>query len=256
MASKKNKSLLELLGEFEQIEDTTFYEGFLSTDKNFDNRILLIESSKQFYSFGDEDIVSKVEIGNNKFRIFVRNGVIGYSTSSFLTGVNIANIPFQVGMEDIAPPPPDYDKDAPTLVIEEELKDYDDDFSIMSLSSAFRSYNGRCVGGDSFPNNCAHFLSDAFIRAGYRELLPNNPHINARCSPAKRPIRARDMWSWFRSKARRTSRTVRRNTGMWAVFQLNESQYWGGHVVLLDSNAWKYQGTGWYGNWNQYLYQW
>jgi hypothetical protein len=49
---------------------------------------------------------------------------------------------------------------------------------------------------------------------------------------------------------------LQRNTGWWAIFQLNESVYWGGHVVLLDSNAWQYYGTGWYGTWNQYMYQW
>ncbi|GAQ47108.1 hypothetical protein AtubIFM54640_004235 [Aspergillus tubingensis] len=125
------------------------------------------------------------------------------------------------------------------------------------ISSIAAYWNNSCAGGDVQSNNCAHYLSDAFIRAGYTELSQPNQHINARCqTTARRPIRARDMWSWFRSKAQVSSRNVQRNTGWWAVFQLNESQYWGGHVAVLDSNAWVYYGTGWYPDWDQYCYQW
>src|SRR5262249_43882614 len=105
-------------------------------------------------------------------------------------------------------------------------------------------------------NNCAHFLSDALMRAGFSDLEPPAECINARCGKSARPIRARDMWCWFKSRATKTSRTPTRNTGTWAVFQLDEQEYWGGHVVLLDSDAWKYYGTGWYSKWEQYLYQW
>ncbi len=127
----------------------------------------------------------------------------------------------------------------------------------LSLAPVAAKWNNSCAGGDAFDNNCAHFLSDAFIRAGYEELKPNNPHIHARCgTAAKRPIRARDMWEWFQSKATKTSRTLTRNTGWWAVFQLDESAYWGGHVALWDSDADRKFGTGWYPQWNQYLYQW
>lgn len=169
-------------------------------------------------------------------------------------------------MEPFRPPPvPKYDANAPKKCTEckqpslEEIKP--ESPSLPSLKGVcimfFNTpdHKGSCVGGDRFENNCAHFLSDAFIRAGYTELLPSNPHINARCAPAKRPIRARDMWSWFQSKAVRTSRTPTKNTGMWAVFQLNEDLYWGGHVVILDSDQWVFYGTAWYGNWDQYLYQ-
>jgi hypothetical protein len=115
-----------------------------------------------------------------------------------------------------------------------------------------------CVGNDTFDNNCAHFLSDAFIRTGFSELLPPNSCIEsgARCAPASRLLRARNMWCWFKSKASNTSNTPTKNTGWWAVFQLDESQYWGGHAALLDSDSWTYYGTGWYPDWSQYLYQW
>lgn len=126
-----------------------------------------------------------------------------------------------------------------------------------TLESVASFWNDSCAGGDVYANNCAHFLSDAFIRAGFTELSGDVPCVHARCSTsAKRAIRARDMWCWFQAKATHTSSTLTRNTGWWAAFQLNESAYWGGHVVLFDSNSWTYYGTGWYPQWTQYLYQW
>jgi hypothetical protein len=64
------------------------------------------------------------------------------------------------------------------------------------------------------------------------------------------------MWCWFKTKASETGGEVARNTGLWAVFQLKENVYWGGHVAIIDSNTWKYYGTGWYSQWDQYAYKW
>jgi hypothetical protein len=126
-----------------------------------------------------------------------------------------------------------------------------------TIEGAAKLYLGSCAGGDSYDNNCAHYLSDAFIRTGFAELRNANDCIDARCSTtAKRPIRARDMWCWFKSGASESGGTVARDTGLWAVFQLKESVYWGGHVVIIDSGTWKYYGTGWYGDWDQYSYKW
>jgi hypothetical protein len=258
MKKQQEKGLSELLEVSGTLATATTYEGFLTDDKNIPNHKLLVESQNSFYSFNETDIIRIEEFGDNKVKIWVRNGAKAFRSSLFTTGIsNLTEIPFLVGMEDIKPPVPIFDPNAPLLSTEADIELFisKSDMSIMNLNSAYSLYNGRCVRGDSYPNNCAHFLSDAFLRAGYNELLPNNPHINARC-PSQRPIRARDMWSWFRAKARRTSNTPTRNTGTWAVFQLNESEYWGGHVCILDSNAWKYNGTGWFPNWNQYLYQW
>jgi hypothetical protein len=113
-----------------------------------------------------------------------------------------------------------------------------------------------CAGGDSFINNSAHFLSNAFIGAGYTELLT----YGARC-PAHRPLRAREMHEWFKTKSStepsgESSTQLQRGTGWWAVFQLDEQVYWCGHVALLDSDNWVYYGTAWYGSWSQYLYRW
>jgi hypothetical protein len=127
--------------------------------------------------------------------------------------------------------------------------------SLPTLSFVPACYMGSCEGGDQYANNCAHYLSDAFIRAGYTELQVSSM---ARCSTsAHRPIRAREMRSWFASKARVTLSVLpQQGSGTWAVFQLDESAYWGGHVVVLDANTWQYFGTGWYGNWAQECYQW
>jgi hypothetical protein len=116
-------------------------------------------------------------------------------------------------------------------------------------------FHKECAGGDNtlYLNNCAHFLSDAFIRAGYEDLR----NYGARCNtPARRPIRAREMWAWFQTQAIAESATPTRGTGWWAIFQLDESEYWGGHVVVLNSDSWWSYGTGWYGSWTQYMYQW
>jgi hypothetical protein len=157
---------------------------------------------------------------------------------------------FEVGMEHIAPPASQEITGMPAAAQPEEQATLS--VVLPPLSSVGATWRNSCAGGDRFANNCAHFLSDAFIRAGYTELR----RFGAHCSPANRPIRAREMWHWFDTKAVRRSNTVRRNTGWWAVFQLDERAYWGGHVAVLDSDAWRYYGTGWYANWNQYLYQW
>ena len=163
-------------------------------------------------------------------------------------------------MEDIPPPIQNYVPGMPTPVSLFEVTLDITPFA-GTLAGAFAAFNNSCVGNHKETNNCAHFLSDAFIRAGFSELLPNNPHINARCTQASRPVRARDMWSWFQSKATRTSRAIQRNTGIWAVFQLKESVYWGGHVIILDTDKWRFVGSGdpdytAYWDWDQYLYQW
>jgi hypothetical protein len=129
--------------------------------------------------------------------------------------------------------------------------------SPVTLAAVPKYWTNACNGMDVYQNNCAHYLSDAMLRTGFTQLNPPSDCINARCNTArKRPIRARDMWCWFKSMATTTSTTPTRGTGMWAVFQLDESEYWGGHVVLLDSDTWKYYGTGWYDHWDQHLYRW
>ena len=49
-----------------------------------------------------------------------------------------------------------------------------------------------------------------------------------------------------------------RNTGFWAVFELDESVYWGGHVCIIDTETWKVYGTGMHAfwDWEQHCHPW
>lgn len=126
-----------------------------------------------------------------------------------------------------------------------------------TIEGAAKLFVRSCQGGDAYPNNCAHFLSNAFILAGFTELREGDqvPCIKSWChTAARRPKRARNMWCWFDAMATKKGGRVESNTGFWAVFQLNG--YWGGHVVIVDSKAWKFYGTGWYDDWSQHSYQW
>lgn len=146
-----------------------------------------------------------------------------------------------------------------------------------SIALAAARFEEGCLGGGAYANNCAHFLSNAFIDAGYSELLTNTAQIKARCGPDDchppprqgRPIRARNMHEWFKVMGGTNRRVFPRNSqeqfirtmtgkGMWAVFELDEESYWGGHVCIVDTDAWKVYGTGMHGYWDwaQYCYQW
>lgn len=174
-----------------------------------------------------------------------------------ITGGSLENaLRFAQAMERLSAPRPRFSASAPTPGPIVSVPPADPAQPV-SLAAVPKYWTKSCEGGDSYENNCAHFLSDAMVRAGYVQLKPPTACVNARCNTSsKRPIRARDMWCWFQSMATKTSSTPTKNTGMWAVFQLDESEYWGGHVVLLDSDNWKYYGTGWYDDWDQHLYQW
>jgi hypothetical protein len=130
----------------------------------------------------------------------------------------------------------------PTL---EEAKRLEEGPGILSLRAVCDRYANRCVCGTTYQDNCAHFLSNAFILAGYSDLLTSSI-ITARC-PQRRPIRAQDMLRWF--QARQTGflgSRIQRNTGIWATYQ--ETSGWR-HVVVIDTNRWLYYGTGDYHTW-------
>ena len=132
------------------------------------------------------------------------------------------------------------------------------------LSRAYNSYSNSCDGGDRQSNNCAHYLSNAFIKGGFSELARNNSYINARCYGdfssyyQKRPVRARDMRDWFRSKSSQVLicdswyEIIRemRYAGKthFAIYQ-DGGGYWGGHVLLYNISANGYSGTGNYTYW-------
>ena len=162
-------------------------------------------------------------------------------------------------MENIAPPQPALDPKAPKPAGAEDFERLrDPDLTVRgrkSLIDIAASYIGSCSCRHAYANNCAHFLAHAFIDAGWTELSQANPIFNARCG-TKRPIRAREMRDWFRSVSTSRTNKLDRNTGYWAVFQLDEQVYWGGHVCIVDTDAWRWYGTGFYPNWTQDAFKW
>ena len=90
------------------------------------------------------------------------------------------------------------------------------------------------------------------MRAGFAP-----PSSLYRCgTPSKRAIRAREVKEWFESMATESRRELPVDEGYWAVFQLDEEVYWGGHVVIIDTDTGRYFGTGHYPHWDQYCYKW
>ncbi|MFE6288034.1 hypothetical protein [Streptomyces sp. NPDC057877] len=277
----QRSDLSTLMEQASKRSSTIPYEGYSREDGNIPGNILVVVSEDTVYSFANSDVMERERLGEDRLRVWVRAGATAFRMNRVRTGeppdpftVAMENIappasPRRAGdpgpagaaaateqMEHLAPPPSDNLPGAPRYA-GPDIAQAEGLMVLPALSTVGSHWTGRCVGGDTFANNCAHFLSDAFIRAGYTELANANPYINARCyTPARRPIRAREMWAWFQHRAVRTSYTPTPHTGWWAVFQLDESVYWGGHVLLLDTDTWTYYGTGYHGSWRQYLYQW
>jgi hypothetical protein len=252
------------------------FEGRVEEDRNLPGHLLLVEPSGAMYSFARADVAGEDEVGGGRSRVWVRRGATAFRTESFQVGAE--DVLLRPDMENVAPPLVFVGPAAPAPLVARALEEFlppppsdpapdaparaDARSALVGLlapplSAIAANWMDSCQGGDAYANNCAHYLSDAFLRAGFIDLLAPNPYINARCgTAARRPIRARDMWAWFQSKAVATSRSLTAGTGWWAVFQLDESVYWGGHVAVWDSDANVYYGTGWYSGWGQYLYQW
>jgi hypothetical protein len=123
----------------------------------------------------------------------------------------------------------------------------------VSIEGAAKVFEQACLGKVSSYAKCAHYLSNAFIVAGFAELSKPNDCVSSggRCIPpnctsgGKRPIRAKDLECWFLTKDASPATSVKPNTGLYAVYQERQSDG-EGHVVILDSNTWKYYGTGWF----------
>lgn len=134
-----------------------------------------------------------------------------------------------------------------------------------TLEGACKKFDGKCSGGGSFLNDCAHFLSDAFIDAGFSELNQSQICVEVRCNQDStcdlganlnhRVIRAKNLRCWFAEKASKTATSIGENSGFWATYQERASDGQG-HVAIIDTNSGTYYGTGWYSDWRQEYYQW
>jgi hypothetical protein len=227
--------------------------GEVLPDRNFDDHILIVSDRDTYYSVPRDIILETEPVGPTTFRLFVRRGgSIWRATRTSLSSQNSASM-FAVEMFE---PPPKV-RVIPSDPHEGTSQDQQKLTDGRTIEGAAKLYSSECAGGDEYANNCAHFLSDAFIRAGFTDLGNSHTCISARCGTlAKRPIRARDMRCWFEAMSTSTGGAVKRNTGIWAVFQLKESDYWGGHVAIVDSDSWKFYGTGWYNDWDQHSFKW
>jgi len=123
------------------------------------------------------------------------------------------------------------------------------------LKSTFDLYRGACECGVVYVNNCAHFLTDAMVRAGLPKPFPG---ASAKCAKG-RLIRAKETLEWF--KTFNTAFKVNHaglTSGYWFVYQEDASGQ--GHVcVHLEASAsFSYRGTGdfsavWPVNWHFYF---
>ena len=122
----------------------------------------------------------------------------------------------------------------------------------MSLEVAWKSYTDSCECGDSFEGkNCAHFLSNAFIKGGFTEIDGKRGDkfriVNGFCVCTHgRPVRAKEMRAWF---ARKWKRQQKPQEGYNAVYQEEKGQ---GHVLLQKGTD--YVGTGNYPSWSTQEY--
>lgn len=102
-------------------------------------------------------------------------------------------------------------------------------------------------------HNCTHFLSNAFILAGFDDMQKNSRY-SLHCSQG-RPVRAQEFLKWFQEEAERFHQgRPPANTGIWAMYQEKPG---GHHVFLLDTNTGKFYGTADCVEWPvQWAYQW
>lgn len=115
---------------------------------------------------------------------------------------------------------------------------------LASISSAYNIYTNSCDCGDRYADNCAHFISNALIKAGYSM----GSGEKCRCG---RMIRAKELLRWVQ---RRPGRRFAQNhnrlpSGIWVVYQ--ERSDGQAHILfhreLPDKYYWK--GTGDYDGW-------
>jgi hypothetical protein len=246
--------------ENNRVDTSQVFEGVKLEDRNFPGNFLLLKSISEAFSFRKRDILAIKITSEGRVRVTMRNNCIGMRITAFRV-FNDEDIAFGVPVMQAAPKC-DTKKNAKPADVKRVLLARP---AARTLASVAANWSNSCILGDTQDNNCAHFLSDAFIRAGFDELkkISSDPSINEWCdwnsttkSPNARPIRAKEMWAWFKSMAQKTKRDKPQGQGFWATFQWDQS-YSGGHVLLYDSDNNVVFGTGAYWNWSdQYYYQW
>lgn len=249
----------------------TIYYGFKHPDNNFPGHVLLAINNDRIYSFNTNDILEETRLPNGMVCLEIRDQSIGYLSTPFRVGMPLDD--FSSITDHLVAPMPAPKKGDPKLATKEDvdrLRKLTLRQGSLASVATFWSGAGNCVLGSTPPNNCAHYLSDAFVRAGYSELIrkksENKGIFTAWCDtitpPHKRndnarPIKALEMKNWFNSMATKKETTKQTNSGFWAVYQFDASKNQG-HVLLYDSDNNIVYGTGGIGYWDwaQNFYQW
>ncbi len=258
------RQIRALIDQLTALSNVRSFIGYQTPDHNFNGRILIIQDIDEFYSVNKTDILNEILLPDGRYLIDVRRQSIGLKVRPFIIGKDGSSL---LDLTDhLIPPLPDMSNNASSYDI---ARINESNPLAKSLSSVAANWTNACDLGMTPPNNCAHYLSNAFIKAGYTELLRKNSEglgiFNAWCDslatpPNKndnaRPIRAKEMWTWFKQMKTSEQTTIPSNQGFWAVFQWDPS-YSGGHVLVYDSNTKLVYGTGAYWGWqNQYFYKW
>lgn len=255
-------SLTAALQQSSVLLSTRTFTGIKLPDQNTPGRFLLVESDHIAYSFRSVDIETEEIIGGDRRRIRMRAACQGHVIRPFV----VEDGPTLLVDETLSPPRFRRKAGDPKLATARDvvrMKKLTPDPRTLAMVAA--SWENSCALHDDEANDCAHFLSDAFIRAGYNELRKagGQSQIEEWCdwndaskSEEARPIRAKEMWEWFKvmSKTSRTSKPSK--AGLWATFQWDRT-YSGGHVLLYDSDTDVIYGTGAFWHWSsQNFYQW
>lgn len=120
------------------------------------------------------------------------------------------------------------------------------------LIRTFNNFTMSCECGTTYNNNCAHFLTNAMVKAGLPKPFPGN---YAKC-PKGRLIRAKECLDWFRSFSTGSATHHEAITsGVWFVYQESQGQ---GHVLVHEEfpNSYNWRGTtnlpSWPVQWHYY----
>jgi len=111
---------------------------------------------------------------------------------------------------------------------------------------AFNVYYNGCTCGQVYENNCAHYLSNAFMRQHWPVTFPAGA---AKC-PHGRMIRAKEMLDWLRNSFNPQFKQNHNgiNYGYWFVYQ--EASNGQGHVCIhRHQGGFDWRGTGDYPAW-------
>lgn len=137
---------------------------------------------------------------------------------------------------------------------------------LASLQLAFNLFNDSCICGESFRYNCAHFLSDALMKAGYKIKNKEGMDVFNRCKQG-RPTRAKELLEWAKfmreknSGLKRLSHDAKHGhpkpiaAGFWFVYQENSSGQ--GHVCFHhETSETSYETRGRGGEYPDWPVQW